>query len=57
MVAKVITKSTEAPIPIAVSILVLTPKKGQMPRNCASTMLLTRMADIKMITYSMALRL
>ena len=41
-------------MPDAVDSLLDTPRKGQMPRNCARTMLLTKMADIIMRKYSIA---
>ena len=45
MVASVITKSTALPIPMEVDILLETPTNGQIPRNCANTILLTKMAE------------
>jgi hypothetical protein len=51
-VAKVITKITAIAIPNAVEILLETPIKGQVPRNCANRMLLTRIALIIIIIYS-----
>jgi hypothetical protein len=41
-----ITKVTAAPMPSEVSTFDDTPRKGQMPRNCASTTLLTKMAPM-----------
>ena len=55
MVASVSTKVTAAPMPSDVSIFLLTPRNGQMPRNCESTMLLTNMADINISKYSIVL--
>ena len=52
MVASVSTKATAADMPSEVSIFFDTPRKGQMPRNCANTMLLTKMALMKMSKYS-----
>ena len=46
------TKQTARLIPVAVESLLLTPRKGQMPRNCARTILLTNIADIMMRKYS-----
>jgi len=40
------TNVTAAPMPIEVSTFDDTPKKGQMPRNCASTTLFTKMAPM-----------
>jgi hypothetical protein len=40
------TKTTEKAIPVAVSILLETPKKGQFPRNWTSRILLTKMAPM-----------
>jgi hypothetical protein len=39
------TKTTAMAIPVAVSILLEVPKNGQFPRNLASRILFTRMAD------------
>ena len=44
--AMAITKVTAAPMPSEVSTFDDTPRKGQMPRNCASTTLLTKMAPM-----------
>jgi hypothetical protein len=55
MDASVITNITAPPIPTAVEILLDTPKNGQSPKNWARTMLLTRIAEIMMIIYSMVL--
>jgi hypothetical protein len=52
MVAMVITKTTALPIPIDVEMLFETPKKGQIPKNFARTILLMKMADIIMMRYS-----
>ena len=48
IVAIVITNVTAAPIPIAVLTFLETPKKGHIPKNCASTILLTNMAVMNM---------
>ena len=45
---RAMTKVTAAPIPMEVSTFDDTPRKGQMPRNCASTTLLTKMAPMIM---------
>ncbi len=52
MVESVSTKVTAPPIPMAVSNFFDTPRNGQMPRNCDSTTLLTKMADINIKRYS-----
>ena len=49
------TKATAADMPSEVSIFFDTPRNGQMPRNCANTMLLTKMALMKIRIYSMSL--
>ena len=41
------TKVTAAPMPIAVSTFFETPRKGQIPRNCERTTLLTNTAATK----------
>ena len=46
MVATTKTAVTAIPMPEAVSTFFDTPKKGQMPRNCANTTLLTKMATM-----------
>ena len=46
------TNVTAAPIPIAVSTFFDTPKKGQIPKNCDNTTLLTNTAAININTYS-----
>ena len=51
-VASTMTKATAADMPSDVSIFLETPRKGQMPRNCANTMLLTKMALMKIRIYS-----
>jgi hypothetical protein len=43
----VITNVTAIPIPVAVSNLLETPRKGQIPRNLARTKLFTNMAEKK----------
>jgi hypothetical protein len=53
MVARVITNTTAALMPIAVETFVETPRKGQIPKNCAKTILETRMADMTITMYSM----
>ena len=45
------TNVTAAPIPIEVSTFDDTPRNGQMPRNCASTTLLTKMAPMMIAKY------
>ena len=50
--AIVIKNVTAAPIPIAVLTFLETPKKGHIPKNCASTMLLTKTAAINIKIYS-----
>jgi hypothetical protein len=52
--ARVMTKTTAIPIPIAVSIFLETPKKGQMPRNRLRTKLFTRTAPTIIRTYSIS---
>ena len=47
IVASVITNSTAPPIPPAVEVLLYTPRNGQIPKNRVKTILLTRMAEIK----------
>ena len=47
------TKVTASPIPIAVSTFFETPRKGQIPRNCDNTTLLTKMATMMIPIYSM----
>jgi hypothetical protein len=41
-------------IPVAVESLLETPRKGQIPRNWARTILFTNIADIIMRKYSIA---
>ena len=41
-----------APMPAAVSTFLDTPKNGQIPKNCASTTLLTNTAAININIYS-----
>jgi hypothetical protein len=41
-------------IPVAVDSLLDTPRKGQMPRNCDRTILLTKIAEIIIRKYSIA---
>ena len=55
MVARVSTKATAPPMPSAVSIFFDTPRKGQMPRNCDNTMLLTNIADMNIKMYSIVM--
>ena len=55
MVAMVSTKATAAPMPQAVSTFLLTPRKGQMPRNWESTMLFTNIAVMKIRMYAIVL--
>ena len=45
-VASAMTKMTATLMPNAESSFLLTPRKGQMPRNCASTTLFTKMAPM-----------
>jgi hypothetical protein len=52
MVARVITKTTAPPIPTDVESLLETPRNGQIPRNCANTMLFTKIAEIMIMMYS-----
>ena len=52
MVAIVRTNVTAAPIPTAVSTFLETPRKGQIPKNCAKTTLLTNIATIIIPMYS-----
>jgi hypothetical protein len=40
--ATVVTKVTEAPIPIAFSLFFETPMKGHMPKNCEKMKLLIK---------------
>jgi hypothetical protein len=49
--AKAITKVTAAPIPSEVFTLDDTPKKGQIPRNCAKTTLFTNIAPMIIAKY------
>ena len=50
-VAKVITKITAAPMPIAVEVFFDVPMKGQMPRNWAKITLLTNIVERMMMMY------
>jgi hypothetical protein len=43
---------TAPPMPTAVDVFFETPRKGQMPRNFANTMLLMKMVEIMMMRYS-----
>ena len=52
MVAMVSTKATAAPMPRALSTFFDTPRKGQMPRNCDSTILLTNIAVMTIRMYA-----
>ena len=54
MVASVSTKATAAPIPIAESTFLLTPRKGQIPKNCDSTILLTNIAVMNIRMYAIS---
>ena len=45
------TNVTAAPIPIEVSTFDDTPKKGQIPRNCANTTLFTNIAPMIIAKY------
>ena len=51
-VASTMTNVTAAPIPVALESLRDTPINGQMPRNWANTMLLTKIAVMMMEIYS-----
>ena len=51
-VASVMTKHTARLMPEAVDSLFDTPRKGQIPRNCARTILLTKIAEMMMSRYS-----
>ena len=51
-VARVITKHTAMDMPAAVLNLLDTPRKGQIPRNCASRILFTNIADMNIIANS-----
>ena len=51
-VARIITKVTAPVIPKAVETFLDTPRNGQIPKNCASTMLLTKTAAINIKIYS-----
>ena len=46
-----ITKVTAAPIPNEVSTFDETPRKGQIPKNCAKTTLLTKIAPMIIAKY------
>jgi len=48
------TKTTAPDIPVAVETLLETPMNGHVPRNWASIMLLTNIAEIIMRKNSMA---
>ena len=54
-VARIITNVTAPVIPSAVGTLLETPRNGQIPKNCANTILLTNTAAINIKTYSMFL--
>ena len=54
-VARVITKHTAIDMPVAVESLLETPRNGQMPRNCARTILLTNIAEMIIRKYSIRL--
>jgi hypothetical protein len=51
-VESVITNTTAAPMPTAVEVFLETPRKGQIPKNLASTMLLMKIVEMIMIRYS-----
>ena len=51
-VARSITNATAADIPREVFTFWLTPRNGQMPRNCDRTILLTNIAAININMYS-----
>ena len=51
MVESVMTNVTAAPIPRAELVFFDTPKKGQMPRNWANTILLMNIAVTMMERY------
>ena len=53
MVAIVITNKTAPLIPTEVETFPETPRKGQIPRNCANTILLTNIDPIIITKYSM----
>ena len=55
MVAMVSTNATAAPIPVAVSTFLDTPRNGQIPKNCDNTMLFTNIAVININIYSIFL--
>lgn len=54
--AKTSTKVTAPLIPIAASSWVEIPIKGQIPKNLVSTKLLTKTAEIKMISSEVSMR-
>ena len=51
------TKQTAIDMPVAVDSLLETPRYGQIPRNCARTMLLTKIAEMIIRKYSISLSL
>ena len=51
------TNTTAAPMPSDVFTLLETPRKGQMPRNCERTTLLTKIAPMMIAKYSMVVSL
>ena len=54
-VAKIITNVTAPVIPKAVGTLLETPRNGQIPKNCANTILLTNTAAMNINMYSIFL--
>jgi hypothetical protein len=44
---------TAMAMPMAVSIFLEVPRNGQLPKNCASRMLLTKMVAMMISIYSM----
>jgi hypothetical protein len=50
-----ITNVTAAPIPIDVSTFDDTPRKGQIPRNCANTTLFTKIAPMIIAKYEISI--
>jgi NAD(P)-dependent dehydrogenase (short-subunit alcohol dehydrogenase family) len=54
VVDSVNTKATAAPIPMAVSTFLETPKNGQIPKNCDNTTLFTKIAVININIYSIS---
>ena len=52
-VASIMTKVNAPVMPMAVDTFLDTPRKGQMPKNCDNTTLLTNTAAINIKIYSM----